>query len=132
MVEFKRDSRNGRYVLMEINPKFWGSLDLAIAAGVDFPWLAAQMALGRLDADTTEYRVGVRYQWIFDELLHIAARPRDATAVLRDLRRAEDDVWMCDPLPAVFDTVKTAATIITLAARRELRHPHGIPEPQHR
>lgn len=24
MVEFKKDSRDGKYKLMEINPKFWG------------------------------------------------------------------------------------------------------------
>jgi len=32
MVEFKKDILTGRYVLMEINPKFWGSLELAIAS----------------------------------------------------------------------------------------------------
>jgi predicted ATP-grasp superfamily ATP-dependent carboligase len=37
MVEFKIDSRNGSVVLMEINGRFWGSLPLAIKAGVDFP-----------------------------------------------------------------------------------------------
>jgi predicted ATP-grasp superfamily ATP-dependent carboligase len=35
MVEFKKDQRDGTHKL--INAKFWGSLDLAIAAGVDFP-----------------------------------------------------------------------------------------------
>lgn len=38
MVEFKRDNaRNSIPVLMEINARFWGSLQLAINAGVDFP-----------------------------------------------------------------------------------------------
>jgi protein-tyrosine-phosphatase len=37
MVEFKRDD-NGTFHLMEINPRLWGSLALAIDAGVDFPW----------------------------------------------------------------------------------------------
>jgi hypothetical protein len=36
MVECKRDLRTGDYVLMEINGKFWGSLDLALSAGVNF------------------------------------------------------------------------------------------------
>jgi len=30
MVEFKLDSRSGQFVLMEINGKFWGSLELAL------------------------------------------------------------------------------------------------------
>jgi hypothetical protein len=36
MVEFKDDGVNPP-CLMEINGRFWGSLQLAIDAGVDFP-----------------------------------------------------------------------------------------------
>ena len=35
MLEFKYHAN--KYYLIEINPKFWGSLDLAIASNVDFP-----------------------------------------------------------------------------------------------
>ncbi|MCC6160366.1 MAG: ATP-grasp domain-containing protein [Deltaproteobacteria bacterium] len=45
MVEFKRDAE-GRPNLMEINGRFWGSLQLAIDAGVDFPALLAKMKRG--------------------------------------------------------------------------------------
>jgi protein-tyrosine-phosphatase len=37
MVEFRVDPETGRFWLMEINGRFWGSLPLAIFAGVDFP-----------------------------------------------------------------------------------------------
>jgi phosphoglycolate phosphatase-like HAD superfamily hydrolase/predicted ATP-grasp superfamily ATP-dependent carboligase len=37
MVEFKKEAETGDLYLMEINPKFWGSLELAYRAGVDFP-----------------------------------------------------------------------------------------------
>jgi len=37
MVEFKKDVESGDYYIIEINPKFWGSLELACRAGVDFP-----------------------------------------------------------------------------------------------
>jgi predicted ATP-grasp superfamily ATP-dependent carboligase len=43
MVEFRIDSRTSEPVLMEINPRFWGSLPLAIASGVDFPKLLCDM-----------------------------------------------------------------------------------------
>lgn len=39
MVEFKRDKRDGIPKLMEINARLWGSLQLAIDAGIDFPHL---------------------------------------------------------------------------------------------
>lgn len=37
MVEF-RVSPDGTGYLMEVNPRFWGSLQLAIDSGIDFPW----------------------------------------------------------------------------------------------
>lgn len=37
MVEF-RVAEDGTGYLMEVNPRFWGSLQLAIDSGVDFPW----------------------------------------------------------------------------------------------
>ena len=45
MVEFKLDA-DGRHWLMEINPRFWGSLALAIDAGVDFPMGLLRIARG--------------------------------------------------------------------------------------
>lgn len=39
MVEFKVDSDSREPKLMEINGRFWGSLPLSIAAGVDMPYL---------------------------------------------------------------------------------------------
>jgi D-aspartate ligase len=39
-VEFKRDSRDGRYKLMEVNPRLWQWHGLATACGVDLPLIA--------------------------------------------------------------------------------------------
>ncbi|MCP4353995.1 MAG: hypothetical protein GY795_51775 [Desulfobacterales bacterium] len=39
MVEYKYDKETRESVLMEINGRFWGSLPLAVVAGVDFPAL---------------------------------------------------------------------------------------------
>jgi D-aspartate ligase len=39
-VEFKRDARDGRYKLMEINPRLWQWHGLATACGVDLPRIA--------------------------------------------------------------------------------------------
>jgi hypothetical protein len=36
MVEFKWNPETDRLVLMEINPKFWGSTELGLAAGINF------------------------------------------------------------------------------------------------
>lgn len=80
MVEFKRDSRDGSLRLMEINGRFWGSLQLAIDAGVDFPGLLVEIAQGRRPA-APKYRVGVRTRWLLgdlDALLTILLRSRSS------------------------------------------------------
>ena len=68
MVEFKRDNRDGSLRLMEINGRFWGSLQLAIDAGVDFPVLVARMAMGETVDPILTYRVGVRSRWFLGDL----------------------------------------------------------------
>ncbi|MFX1565868.1 MAG: HAD hydrolase-like protein [Promethearchaeota archaeon] len=37
MVEFRKHEETGEFYLIEVNPKFWGSLELATAWGLDFP-----------------------------------------------------------------------------------------------
>lgn len=47
MVEFKHDAVSGKTWFLEINPRWWGSLALAVQAGVDFPMLYYRMAMGK-------------------------------------------------------------------------------------
>lgn len=49
MAEFRRDARDGSFRLLEVNPRFWGSLPLAVTAGVDFPGQYYRLAGGQLD-----------------------------------------------------------------------------------
>ncbi len=69
MVEFKRDDRDGSLKLMEINARFWGSLQLAIDAGVDFPAILLELAQGRrVTPRIGAYRVGVRSRWFWGDV----------------------------------------------------------------
>lgn len=45
MFEFRVDRHAGRHILLEVNPRFWGSLPLAVAAGADFPALWWDLAV---------------------------------------------------------------------------------------
>jgi predicted ATP-grasp superfamily ATP-dependent carboligase len=77
MAEFKMDPRDGIPKLMEVNPRFWGSLHLAIASGVDFPYLILKMARGELFAPVLHYSVGKRCRWLlFGDILHFLTNPR--------------------------------------------------------
>ena len=82
MVECKRDLRTGRHVLMEINGRFWGSLQLAIDAGVDFPSLLVRSASGERVPTQAGYRSGVRSRWFWGDVDHLYLRLRRSAAAL--------------------------------------------------
>jgi hypothetical protein len=71
MVEFKVDSRDGVPKLMEVNGRFWNSLPLAIAAGMDFPFLLYRLAIDGDIAPMNSYKVGVRSRWLLGDLRHL-------------------------------------------------------------
>jgi len=63
---------------MEINPRFWGSLELAIRSGVDFPVLFARLALGEKLGAPPSYPDGVRCRWMLPgEILRYLSTPSD-------------------------------------------------------
>lgn len=65
MVEWKRHPHTGKPALIEINPRFWGSLALAAASGMDFPSLCVEAACGRATAEPLlRYKTGVVSRWV--------------------------------------------------------------------
>ena len=82
MIECKRDLATGRHVIMEVNGRLWGSLQLAIDAGVDFPLLLARCALGLPAPPVDKYRVGIRSRWLWGDVDHMYARLRRSAAEL--------------------------------------------------
>ncbi|RLA43243.1 MAG: hypothetical protein DRR42_22060 [Gammaproteobacteria bacterium] len=68
MVEFKVDRRDNKLKLMEINGRFWGSLQLAIDSGVDFPKQLIDVANGQIDFTSSDYKLGVRSRWFWGEV----------------------------------------------------------------
>jgi predicted ATP-grasp superfamily ATP-dependent carboligase len=74
MVEFKIDREGNIARLLEVNARFWGSLQLAIAAGVDFPYLLFRMARGEKLEGPVGYRIGLRSRWELGDLDHLLLR----------------------------------------------------------
>lgn len=80
MLEFKVDNRDGEPKLMEVNGRFWGSLQLAIDAGVDFPLLLYRLATGETVAPQVDYKAGVKSRWLLGDLDHLLIRLTHARA----------------------------------------------------
>ncbi|WP_075619601.1 ATP-grasp domain-containing protein [Paenisporosarcina indica] len=106
-VEFMMDSRTNQPKVLEINPRFWNSLDLAVQSGVDFPYLLVQLCLDKEIASQNQYEIGKRSRWLFPgDLLHFLWNPNrrfmDPPLVSGKRQRVYDDTFtLHDPVPGV-------------------------------
>ena len=72
MVEYRHDRATGETALMEVNGRFWGSLPLAVAAGMDFPLHAWQLSQGITPTVPASYHYGLRVRWTAGSLKRFA------------------------------------------------------------
>lgn len=79
MVEF-RIRPDGTPVFLEVNGRFWNSLALAVAAGVDFPRLLVELGTTGTVAPRMPYRAGVRCRWLLGDVRHLFSVWRGAPA----------------------------------------------------
>lgn len=82
MVEYKVEGASATPYLMEINGRFWGSLQLAIDAGIDFPALLVAACLGRPYRPVEGYRSGVRLRWWWGDMDQLLTRWRHSRGEL--------------------------------------------------
>lgn len=109
MVEFKHDERTNESWLLEVNPRFWGSLALAVQSGVDFPYLLYRMATDGDVEPVTTYRPGRVVRWLLGDAGALLGRaggggPRRSLPALR-WASGYDDLYLDDPLPFAASTL---------------------------
>jgi len=64
MVEFKVDPRDNQPKLMEVNPRWWGSLQLSILSGVDFPYLLYKLVTEGDIEPVLDYKIELKCRWL--------------------------------------------------------------------
>jgi D-aspartate ligase len=107
-IEYKFDARDGRYKLLDINPRLWTWSPLGGRSGVDFPYLLWQMMTGNSVTQQTG-RAGAR--WVrmstdFPAAIHLMLRGLlSPGAYLRSLRGPLEFALLAsdDPLPGLLD-----------------------------
>jgi predicted ATP-grasp superfamily ATP-dependent carboligase len=123
MVEFKVDPRDGIPKLMEVNPRFWGSLQLAIISGVDFPYLILRMARGENFEPVLRYQAGKRCRWLLlGDILHFLNNPNRFHLLpsffhFFDPNTSYDIISKDDPLPLL----GSVATFLTFLYDPEMK-----------
>jgi len=106
MLEFKNDA-DGNPHLLECNPKFWGSMDLGVASGMNFPRALVEHAAA--DRFPTFEFTSTRYHWpLSGDLMHVLRNPASAPDVAADLvsPSTESNTRLSDPLPHVSELAK--------------------------
>lgn len=123
MVEF-RVTQDGAPYLMEVNGRPWGSIQLAIDAGVDFPALMYDAAAGTgADAISplqVRYRTGARLRWLMGDVDNLILQLRDSKlaagaklgalwsfmATFLDMRCRQEIFRWSDPAPGRFELLQ--------------------------
>lgn len=121
---------DGRARLIDLNPRFYGSLALAIGAGANLPAVWAASALG-FNSVRAEARVGERYHWLPADLRAVLVEPTrrvpaNLVGALRWAFGAHHSVWSArDPAPSAWYAAQllrgSAERAIRRRARRETR-----------
>ncbi len=125
MVEFKKDIINGTYKLMEINPKYWGSLELSYRAGINFPYINYLIAMDKpLETTPQTYRENVYFRWILPDdylwKLFTSKEQRENFRLIKKKIKIYNNLYWTDPLTIIFNLLLTIFKVLT-----EKRYPHG-------
>jgi predicted ATP-grasp superfamily ATP-dependent carboligase len=98
MVEYKQEAGSGRSVLMEINGRPWGSIQLAIASGVDYPRYVVDWWLSNTKPPKDlPFKTGITCRRMAGELTH-----------LENLRRGAPPGWPV-PYPSLWGSLMKIA-----------------------
>jgi len=109
-IEYKRDPRDGRYKLLDVNARAWGFHALGAASGVDFPWLLYADRTG-LPVEPVRARAGVGWLRLLTDvptaLSDIAHGFLSPVAYVKSLlaTRVESVFRWSDPLPFLMEVL---------------------------
>jgi predicted ATP-grasp superfamily ATP-dependent carboligase len=124
--EFKRDPRDGKFKLLEINARPWWFVDFAVRCGVDVCRMAYDDAQGLPVREVTAYAVGARCIYPYYDFFAVQPLVRSgelswwrwATQVARAMQPVA--CWD-DPMPGIVGLTR----VVTAALRHRLTGKHA-------
>jgi predicted ATP-grasp superfamily ATP-dependent carboligase len=98
------------FTLLDVNPRFYRCLPLAVACGTNLPALWHAVAVGRPVGEPGAYRTGMTYRWLEADLV-AAVRGAPARLFERAPHPSTGAAWASDdPLPGVLLSVSALAS----------------------
>lgn len=128
--DFIIEKKTGIPYLVDLNPRFWGSLIQGIASGVDFPHLYYQIALEGDVKPVLQFKTDVMTRWIGGDMRAFVPFFNESPNKLQFIKdfisptggkTIKDDFYLDDPLPFF--------TWYLDAALRMIRHKSFSPGP---
>ena len=128
MCEFKVCQRTGKFWFIEINPRMWGSISLAIQAGVEFPYLAWLSSKNGVEAaleyhQASKLKFGWKARWLLGDLFVVLDKIvrlkfREGWSVIRRERADSiDDFFWDDPFVFIGEAL---AYLIRVLSKRNI------------
>ncbi|MBO6606918.1 ATP-grasp domain-containing protein [Psychroserpens sp.] len=99
-VDLRYDEKSNRYCIIEINPRFWGSIGASLNAGVNFPHLSIELALHNT-VQSIQFNKG-EYMRLKGVIKTIKRRPGFIFKRNYMLERTEAKSFLNDPMPTVY------------------------------
>lgn len=124
MCEFKVCQETGRFWFIEVNPRMWGSISLAIESGVQFPYLAWLCATkGPSEAidfhSSCNVSVGWKARWLLGDIFIFIGKIfkldfQSALSILNEEKADSiDDFFWDDPLAFIGEILAYLKTTIS-------------------
>ena len=117
MAQLQFMGRAGELALIDVNPRFYGSLALALACGVNLPAVWHDAVTERNTSAPSDYPVGVTYRWLGGEFL-AATHGTPRLLLERTSPPRAGAFWSGDdPLPGVVSGARTVAGMLRRCLR---------------
>lgn len=106
-VEYITHAESGVPYLIEVNPRIWGGVNSAIAAGLDIPGILLRIAAGE-NVESSSYALGIKTKWFWGDLRVLPQYVKTSASRLQaiaDYGRSfvdgtkTDEFYWDDPLP---------------------------------
>ncbi len=134
-MDWIQDKKTKKCYLLEINPKIWGTTQLTISSGYDYPYWFVKHA-SKLDIKApAEYKKKLMYRWLDAEIQTIFTKPKNFKVFLRETKnfifrffyfRCKYNIWWSDIKPFIIDTIEVFVVIFKSLILRKKKKRYTI------